>query len=75
VRVMDNIKREVIQLSLSERAELIRWFILKLDDDQFEDEDEVDAAWRKEIRSRMNEIKENEVEMIPSKKMWKDLLE
>ena len=72
---IDSIKKEVTHLSLQEQAELARWIILKLDDVQFEKEDEIDAAWRKEIKSRVNEIKENKVAMIPSEKMWKDLLE
>lgn len=72
---IDTIKKEVTHLSLHEQAELARWLILNLDDAQIENENEIDAAWRKEIRSRVNEIKENKIAMIPSEKMWKDLLE
>jgi hypothetical protein len=39
-----------------------------------EDEDVIDAAWRKEVRSRVEAIKSGKVQMVPAEAMWKDIL-
>jgi len=39
-----------------------------------EDEDAIDAAWRKEVRLRIETIKSGKVQMVPAEEMWKDIL-
>lgn len=68
-----NIKKNISQLSIQEKAALANWIITDIDK-VIEKEDDVDAAWRHEIRSRVEEIKTGKVKMIPAEDMWKDLL-
>lgn len=68
-----DIKKNISQLSIQEKASLANWIITKIDE-VIEKEDDVDAAWRHEIRSRVEEIKTGKVKMIPAENMWKDLL-
>ena len=72
MRIAD-IKRNIRQLSVKKRVDLTRWIITNFDEVD-ENEDIVDAAWRREIRTRVNEIRAGKVKMIPSEKMWKELL-
>ncbi|MDI6793916.1 MAG: addiction module protein [bacterium] len=72
MRVVD-IKRNIGQLSVNDRADLTRWIIINLDE-VAEGDNTVDVAWRREVRTRVNEIKSGKVKMIPSEKMWKDIL-
>ena len=67
-----NIKKDISQLSIQEKAALANWIITNIDK-VIEKEDDVDAAWRHEIRSRVEEIKTGKVKMIPAEDMWKDL--
>ena len=68
-----DIKKDISQLSIQEKAALANWLITNIDE-VIEKEDDVDAAWRHEIRSRVEEIKTGKVKMIPAENMWKDLL-
>lgn len=68
-----DIKKDISQLSIQEKAALANWIITKMDE-VIEKEEDVDAAWRHEIRSRVEEIKTGKVKMIPAENMWKDLL-
>lgn len=68
-----DIKKDISQLSIQEKATLANWIITNIDG-VFEKENDVDAAWRHEIRSRVEEIKTGKVKMIPAEDMWKDLL-
>ena len=61
------------QLSVKERAALAHWTIANLDP-VAEDKEVLDAAWRQEVRTRVNAIKSGKVQMIPTADMWKDLL-
>jgi len=72
VRIVD-IKSNIKQLSVRERVDLIRWIITNLDEVD-EGEDIVDAAWRHEVRTRVNEIRTGKVKMIPAEEMWKGFL-
>ena len=72
MRIVD-IKKNIRQLSVKKRVDLTRWIITNFDEVD-ENEDIVDAAWRREIRTRVNEIRAGKVKMIPSEKMWKELL-
>ena len=72
MRIVD-IKKIIRQLSVKKRVDLTRWIITNFDEVD-ENEDIVDAAWRREIRTRVNEIRAGKVKMIPSEKMWKELL-
>ena len=71
---VDNVKKEVGRLSIQERAMLAHWILVNLDEDFVEPQESVDAAWREEIRNRIQEIRTGKVRMIPSDEMWKDLL-
>ena len=71
---IDIIKKEITKLSLQQRTQITHWIISSLDDIH-EPPDEVDIAWRTEIRTRVNDIKTGKIQMIPSSNMWKDLLE
>ena len=66
-----DIKKDISQLSMQEKASLAHWIITDIDGVV---ENDVDAAWRHEIRSRVEEIKTGKVKMIPAEDMWKDLL-
>jgi putative addiction module component (TIGR02574 family) len=68
-----DLKKDIDQLPAKERASIAHWIITNLDevDDNL---NQVDAAWRKEIRKRVSEINTGKVEMIPSEALWKDLL-
>ncbi len=68
-----DIKEGVSRLSIKEQAALAYWIIHNLEA-VTEDEDEVEAAWRKEVRARVQAIKSGKVQMIPAEKMWKDIL-
>ena len=70
---VDDIKKEIANLSLLKRAQIAHWVISSLDDIN-EPQDEIDNAWRAEIRIRVNDIKTGKVKMIPSSEMWEDLL-
>ena len=66
-----DIKKDISQLSIQEKASLANWIITDINGVV---ENDVDAAWRHEIRSRVEEIKTGKVKMIPAEDMWKDLL-
>ena len=66
-----DIKKDISQLSMQEKASLAHWIITDIDGVV---ENDVDAAWRHEIRSRVEEIKTGNAKMIPAEDMWKDLL-
>ena len=68
---ISKLKSEVARLSVEERAALAYWIITNLDVDN---EDQVDSAWRKEIRSRVEAIQAGKVDMIPASEMWADVL-
>ena len=68
-----DIKKGVSRLSVKERAVLAHWIIANLDP-VAENEEMLDAAWRREVRARVNAIKSGKVQMIPATDMWKDLL-
>ena len=68
-----DIKKGVSRLSVKERAALAHWIIANLDP-VAENEEMLDAAWRQEVRARVNAIKSGKVQMIPATDMWKDLL-
>lgn len=72
MRIVD-IKRNIEQLSVRERADLTRWIIINFDE-VAESDNTVDAAWRREVRTRVNEIKSGKAKMIPSEEMWKGIL-
>jgi putative addiction module component (TIGR02574 family) len=59
--------------ALGGQAGLVYWIIDNLDTVS-EHEDVVDAAWRKEVRARVEAIKSGKVQMIAAEKMWKDIL-
>ena len=68
-----DIKNGVSRLSAKEQAALAYWIITNLDGVADKDVS-IDAAWRQEVRSRVNAIKAGKVEMIPAAEMWKDIL-
>ena len=70
---LEQVKRNINQLSEKDKAALAQWFITNLDE-VYEDESTINAAWRREIRTRIDAIKAGKVDMIASEKMWKDLL-
>ena len=68
-----DIRNGVSRLSAKEQAALAYWIIVNLDG--IADKDvSVDAAWRQEVRSRVEAIKTGKVKMIPAEEMWKDIL-
>jgi len=68
-----DIKNGVSRLSAKEQAALAYWIITNLDGVADKDVS-IDAAWRQEVRSRVNAIKAGKVEMIPAAEMWEDIL-
>lgn len=68
-----NVREGISRLPAKERAALAYWIIDNLDA-ATEDEDMVDAAWRKEVRARVEDTKSGEAQMIPAEEMWEDLL-
>ena len=68
-----DIKNGVSRLSAKEQAALAYWIITNLDGVADKDVS-IDAAWRQEVRLRVNAIKTGKVEMIPAAEMWNDIL-
>ena len=68
-----DIKEGVSRLSVKEQAALAYWIIHSLEA-VTENKDVVEAAWRKEVRARVEAIKSGKVQMIPAEEMWKDIL-
>ena len=71
--IIENVKEAVSRLPIHDRAMLAYWIITNLEEID-ESQEAVDAAWREEIRNRINEIRTGKVKMIASDEMWKDLL-
>ncbi len=69
---LNEIKKNINQLPIPERASLARWIILNLEETS--EAEDVDKAWRIEVRKRVDEIKSGKVKMISSEDVWKDLL-
>ncbi len=69
------IKYNISLLSVRERAILARWILFHLDptDEEHEERDAIEAAWRHEIRQRVDEIRERSVNTISSDALWKEL--
>jgi putative addiction module component (TIGR02574 family) len=67
-----DIKEDIAKLSPGERADLVRWIICDLDE-MSEPEDEVEAAWRLEVRQRIDAMRTGKIEMVPAEESWKDL--
>ncbi len=68
---ISELRKDIQQLPVHQRAGLAHWIMRNLDESDG-DENEIDAAWRREIRSRLAEIKEGSVRMVPSEEMWKE---
>jgi putative addiction module component (TIGR02574 family) len=62
-------------LSRQERARLACYLIDSLDDDVEDDPAEIRAAWAKEIRRRVEEIKSGKVEGIPADEVFRKMRE
>ena len=70
---LSTLKNNIKTLPLKERADLAKWIISHLDEDD-PSQKEVDTAWRKEIRKRISDIKSGKVKMISANDMWKEIL-
>ncbi|MBU0991741.1 MAG: addiction module protein [Proteobacteria bacterium] len=70
---LSTLKNNIKTLPLKARADLAKWIITHLDEEGISQE-EIDAAWRKEIRKRINDIKSGKVKMISTDDMWKEIL-
>ena len=70
---ISDLKNGVSRLSAKEQAALAYWIIENLDG-VADNHVSVDAAWRQEVRSRVEAIKTGKVKMIPAEEMWKDIL-
>jgi putative addiction module component (TIGR02574 family) len=57
------LEKEVTQLSLEEREQLIRLLIASLEP---EDEGDIEAAWEQEVLRRSREIQEGKVSPVPA---------
>jgi len=57
------IEREASQLTVDERARLVRFLIATLEP---ADEGDIEAAWEEEALARSNEIKEGRVTPVPA---------
>lgn len=67
------IKKDVSRLPLKDRAELAHWILENLETEA-EDQDTVDASWRREIRQRVDDIESGKTTLISAEKVWKDIL-
>ena len=70
---LSKVKNSIMQLPVQDRTSLALWIIINMDDIQ-DNPNDIDSAWRSEIRKRVYEIKSGKVNMIPSEELWKDLL-
>jgi putative addiction module component (TIGR02574 family) len=70
---ISELRKDIQNLPVHERADLAYWIMKNLDETDG-DNNEIEAAWRNEIRSRMAEIKDGKVRMVPSEEMWKEFL-
>jgi len=71
---IDSIKNEITKLSQPQQMQIAFWIISDLDDVN-DNQNAVDAAWRAEVKTRVNDIKSGKVKMIKSSEMWNELLE
>lgn len=67
------IKKDVSRLPVKDRAELAHWILENLESTT-EDQNAVDATWRKEIRQRVDDIESGKIMLMPAEKVWKDIL-
>ena len=65
-----DIKKDISKLSIQAKASLATWIITNMDE-VIENESDVDAAWRHEIRLRIEEIRTGKVKMIPAEDIRK----
>jgi putative addiction module component (TIGR02574 family) len=58
---LERIRDEALRLSAQERARLARELISSLDELEAEDEAAVEAAWREEVRRRLEQYRRGEI--------------
>jgi putative addiction module component (TIGR02574 family) len=59
-----------LKLSVKERARIAHQLILSLEDEPFEDQQEVDNAWAVEIKRRIAEFETGKVQGVPADKVF-----
>ena len=69
---LDQIKQEVLELSIHERAELAHILIESIEENPGID---VSSAWDIELRKRIREIREGKVKGIPAEEVFAKLEE
>jgi putative addiction module component (TIGR02574 family) len=57
-------KSELLDLPREDRVELVDALLLSLDEDETGDDEEVEQAWRDEIRRRVENFRAGKAEMI-----------
>jgi len=62
----ENIKKQALQLSEKDRAELAKRLLISLEDKV---DDDIEQAWIAEINRRKKEIDSGEVELIPEEEV------
>jgi hypothetical protein len=73
---MTAIKDSVAFLEPRDRASLAKWIISTLDSagESNADKSKNDRAWRREVRMRVDDIRDGRVQMIDSQTLWDELL-
>lgn len=70
---VEQIRSEALRLSPEERARLAGELIASLDDLVDVDQAAVDAAWAEEVRRRVHEIREGNVELRDGEEVMREL--
>jgi putative addiction module component (TIGR02574 family) len=68
----DDILRNALNLAPSERAEIAASLIASLDADTG---DEIEAAWAAEIKRRIDQIDQGEVQLVPADEVMRSMRE
>lgn len=68
VKTMDDLKSELLDRTREERLELLDTLAESIEPDE-----EIDRAWRAEIRRRVEEIRSGKVELIDNDEVFADL--
>jgi len=68
---IDQVEAEALELSVQDRARLARRLLESLDD-QVDDPEEVDRAWKAEIERRVADLDSGKVDLIPGDEVLRE---
>jgi putative addiction module component (TIGR02574 family) len=67
------LREEALELPTKARAKLAHDLLLSLEEEPFDPPEEVEKAWAKEIDSRIRDVEEGRVKLIPAERALRDV--